>query len=269
MTQASFDFAGRVAVVTGAAGILGSRLTAGLLGAGAAVAAFDLPGAPLEALAAAHRTAGARLSCVAADVADAASVRAAVASVESGPGPIDMLFNNAGSKGPDLARFLAPFESYDLETWRAVMSVNLDGMFLMAQAVGSRMAARGAGAIVQTSSIFGVVAPDQRVYAGSEYMGMQISSPAVYAASKAGVIGLTRHLAAYWGAKGVRVNAISPGGIESGQNETFQRAYGARVPLGRMAEVDEIVQAALFLASDGARYMTGQNLVVDGGLSVW
>lgn len=269
MQKPIFDFTGRVALVTGAAGILGSRIASGLLEAGASVAALDLPGAPLDALGTAHRAVGARLKCVAADVTEPDSVEAAVEAAESALGPIDILFNNAGSKGPDLARFLAPFESYDLATWRAVMSVNLDGMFLVAQAVGSRMAARGAGAIVQTSSIYGVVAPDQRIYAGSEYMGMPISSPAVYAASKAGVIGLTRHLAAYWGAKGVRVNAISPGGIESGQNETFQRIYGARVPLGRMAEVDEIVQAALYLASDGARYVTGQNLVVDGGLSVW
>jgi NAD(P)-dependent dehydrogenase (short-subunit alcohol dehydrogenase family) len=142
-------------------------------------------------------------------------------------------------------------------------------MFVMAQAVGSRMAARGRGAIVQTASVWGVIAPDQRVYEGSEYMGQAISSPAVYAASKAAVVGLTRHLAAYWGAKGVRVNAISPGGVESGQNETFRARYGARVPLGRMAQADEIADAALFLASDAARYVTGQNLVVDGGLTIW
>ncbi len=261
------DFTGRVALVTGAAGIIGSRICAALLEAGAVVAAFDLPGAALDRLKSEDKTG--RLTPFAIDITDPAVVKHAVAEVETRLGPIDALFNNAGSKGPDLAAFLAPFEDYDLVTWRAVNAVNIDGLFLMAQAVGTRMAARGRGSIVQTASIWGVIAPDQRVYDGSEYMGKKISSPAVYATSKAAVIGLTRHLAAYWGAKGVRVNAISPGGVQSGQNDEFQARYGARVPLGRMAEADEIATAALFLASGAARYVTGQNLVVDGGLSIW
>lgn len=264
MNRRVHDMTGRVALVTGAAGILGRKICAALLDAGAAVAAFDLPGA-----APAAEGDAARFAAWDVDVTDPARVRAAVDEVEARFGHIDVLFNNAGGKGPDLAAFLAPFESYDPATWRAVMSVNVDGMFVMAQAVGSRMAARGQGCIVQTASVWGVVAPDQRVYDGSAYMGQAISSPAVYAASKAAVVGLTRHLAAYWGAKGVRVNAISPGGIESGQNDTFRARYGARVPLGRMAQADEIADAALFLASDAARYITGHNLVVDGGLTIW
>ena len=149
------------------------------------------------------------------------------------------------------------------------MAVNLDGMFNAAQVFGGRMAERGYGAIVQTASIYGLMAPDQRIYEGSEYLGRAINTPAVYTASKAGVIGLTKHLATYWAAKGVRVNTLTPGGVESGQNETFKARYSARIPLGRMAKADEMVGTMLFLVSDAASYVTGQNIAVDGGLSAW
>jgi NAD(P)-dependent dehydrogenase (short-subunit alcohol dehydrogenase family) len=142
-------------------------------------------------------------------------------------------------------------------------------MFLVAQAIGTRMARRGQGSIIQTASIYGVMAPDQRIYQGSQYNGRAINTPAVYSASKAGVIGLTRHLATYWSEHGVRVNTLTPGGVASGQNSEFDRRYSARVPLGRMAEADDMVGAAVFLASDASRYVTGQNIVVDGGLSAW
>ncbi|MFN7610803.1 MAG: SDR family oxidoreductase, partial [bacterium] len=128
---------------------------------------------------------------------------------------------------------------------------------------------KGGGSIIQTASIYGIMAPDQRIYEGSEYMGGAINTPAVYSASKAGVVGLTKYLASYWGAKRVRVNTLTPGGVESGQNERFIEQYSARVPLGRMAQAEEMVGALVFLASDAASYITGHNLVVDGGLSAW
>jgi NAD(P)-dependent dehydrogenase (short-subunit alcohol dehydrogenase family) len=117
--------------------------------------------------------------------------------------------------------------------------------------------------------VYGVVAPDQRIYEGSQYLGRAINTPAVYSASKAAVIGLTRYLASYWGAQGIRVNTLTPGGVESGQNDVFSRKYSARVPLARMARADEMQSALLFLASDASSYMTGQNLVIDGGLTCW
>ena len=163
----------------------------------------------------------------------------------------------------------APVEDYSLDTWRQIMSVNLDGMFLVAQAVGTGMARRGRGSIVQTSSIYGLMGPDQRIYEGSEYLGRPINTPPVYSASKGGVVGLTRYLATYWAAQGVRVNAITPGGISSGQNDEFRQRYSARIPLGRMAEADEVAAGVLYLASDAASYVTGQDLHVDGGLSAW
>jgi NAD(P)-dependent dehydrogenase (short-subunit alcohol dehydrogenase family) len=150
------------------------------------------------------------------------------------------------------------------------MSVNVDGMFLVAQAVGRQMQKQGTGgSIVQTASIYGIVSSDKRIYEGSFYLGRQISNPAVYSTSKAAVVGLTKYLAANWGDSGIRVNALVPAGVESGQNDTFKARYSARVPLGRMAKPDEMVGALVYLASDASSYVTGHCLVVDGGLSAW
>jgi NAD(P)-dependent dehydrogenase (short-subunit alcohol dehydrogenase family)/CMP-N-acetylneuraminic acid synthetase len=265
-----FDLSGKVAAVTGGAGILGPHFVRGLAGQGAAVAVIDLDQGAVEALAEEVRgQTGARAIGVACDITDPASLRAAVERIEAELGPIDILHNNAATKGKSLEAFFAPIEDYDLVVWREIMSVNLDGMFLVAQEIGKRMVARRRGSIVQTASIYGMLGADQRIYDGSFYLGRQINTPPVYSASKAGVIGLTRHLAAAWGQANVRVNTLVPGGVESGQNETFSQKYSARVPLGRMANADEMVGALIYLASDEASYLTGQTLVVDGGLSVW
>ncbi len=268
--RAQFDLGGKVALVTGGAGILGRHFCAALADSGADVAVLDLsPTAVQEVASEISACFGVRAIGFAADVADQTSVRQAVAEVESMLGPIDVLHNNAAGKGEDLKRFFAAPEEYAPDTWRQIMAVNLDGMFWMAQAVGERMAARRRGSIIQTASIYGILGPDQRIYEGSHYLGGAINTPPVYAASKAGVVGLTTYLATYWAAKGVRVNCLTPGGVESGQNETFKQNYAARTPLGRMAHAHEMTGALLFLASDAASYVTGQNVVVDGGWSAW
>ena len=267
-----FDLTGRTAVVTGGGGILGRGFCEVLAAHGARVVVLDLDAKAATETADAIRqaVAGAELLALPCNVAEPDEVSEMVAQVVDRFGGIDILHNNAATKTSDLQKFLAPFEKCSLATWREVMSVNIDGMFLMAQAVGSQMLKQGrGGSIVQTSSIYGVVAPDQRIYEGSEYMGRPINTPAVYSASKAAVIGLSRYLAAYWGDKGIRVNTLTPGGVESGQNETFSNRYSARVPLGRMAAIGEMESALLFLASDASSYVTGQNLIVDGGLTCW
>lgn len=268
--RAQFDLSGKVALVTGAAGILGRHFCAALADSGADVAVLDLsPSAAQEIAGEIAARFGVRTIGVAADVADPKSGQKAVAEIEAMLGPIDVLHNNAAGKGDDLKRFFAAPEEYMPEMWRQIMAVNLDGMFWMAQAVGARMAARGRGSIIQTASIYGILGPDQRIYEGSHYMGGPINTPPVYAASKAGVVGLTTYLATYWAAKGVRVNCLTPGGVESGQNETFKKSYAARTPMGRMAYAHEMTGALMFLASDAASYVTGQNIVVDGGWSAW
>jgi NAD(P)-dependent dehydrogenase (short-subunit alcohol dehydrogenase family) len=265
-----FDLSGRTAVVTGGCGILGRRFADGLAEFGANVAVLDLDGGAVEGTAAEIATRhNVRAKGYACDITQPDMIRRVAATIEADLGPVSILLNNAASKTRDVDAFFAPVATFTLETWREIMAVNLDGMFNVAQVFGTRMAERGYGSIVQTASIYGLMAPDQRIYEGSEYLGRPINTPAVYTASKAGVIGLTKHLASYWGAQGVRVNTLTPGGVESGQNDTFKQRYGARVPLGRMARADEMVGAVLFLVSDAASYVTGQNIAVDGGLSAW
>jgi len=266
-----YKLAGRVGVVTGGAGILGSQTTAALADHGATVAVVDID----EASAVAHASRleaeyGTRALGVGCDITDPTSVAAMTETVESELGPIDILHNNAATKGSDMEKLFASVEDYELDTWREIMAVNLDGMFLVSQSIGSRMAQRGHGSIVHTASIYGAtMGPDQRIYEGSEYMGRPINTPPVYSASKGGVVGLTLYLATYWASRGVRVNALTPGGIRSGQNDEFAKRYSARVPLGRQAKAEEVAAGFLFLASDASSYVTGQNLHVDGGLSAW
>lgn len=271
MTQL-FDLSGKTALVTGGAGILGRGFCRTLAEHGARVAIADLNEADASAAAdeIRERCDGAEVFAVGCDVTEPDSVDEAVAKVVEHFQSIDILHNNAASKSSDLAAFFAPFEEYDPAVWRDVMSVNIDGMFLVARAVGRQMVAQGrGGSMIKTASIYGVVAPDQRIYDGAEYMGVAINTPAVYSASKAAVIGLARHLSTYWAEHRIRVNVLTPGGIESGQNDTFQQNYAARVPLGRMGDQEELHGALIYLASDASSYVTGQNVVVDGGLSVW
>ena len=262
-----FRLDGKVALVTGGAGILGRQFCAGLAQAGACVAVVDLDQASVDDC---SRALGPQAAGFACNVADPDSVAACVAAVLERFGAIDILHNNAATKSDDVRKFFTPFEDYALDTWRQVMSVNIDGMFLMAQAVGNHMLARGkGGTVIQTASIYGLVGPDSRIYDGSDYLGGAINTPAVYAASKAAVVGLTRWLSTHWAQHGIRVNCLVPGGVSSGQNNVFSDNYSQRVPMGRMAQADEMVPALLYLASDASSYVTGQVLAVDGGWTAW
>lgn len=266
-----FNLKGRGAIVTGAVGILGHPFCEGLAEFGADVAVVDLDGRLCKDFAAELSARyGIRAIGIGCDITDAAAVSGMVDEAASVIGDIHILHNNVGGKTPDLDAYFAPFENYSLTEWRRVMAVNIDGVFLVDQAVGRRMVAQGkGGSIIHIASVYGAMAPDQRIYEGSEYLGRAINSPAVYSASKAAVVGLTRFLATYWADKGIRVNCISPGGAESGQNETFKQRYSARIPLGRMAQREEMVNTLIWLASDASSYVTGQNIMVDGGLSIW
>jgi NAD(P)-dependent dehydrogenase (short-subunit alcohol dehydrogenase family) len=266
-----FSLEDKTAVVTGGLGILGRRFCAGLAEFGANVVVVDLDEEKTKAFAQELTECYGKKSIgIACDVSSSGDVKAMVSKVIQEFTEIHVLHNNAASKSTDLNAFFAPFEEYSLTEWRKVMSVNLDGMFLVAQAIGSQMAEQcKGGSIIQTASIYGMLAPDQRIYDGSFYLNCKINTPAVYSASKAAVIGLSKYLAAYWADKNIRVNTLTPGGNESGQNDTFKNNYSARIPLGRMGRPDEMVAALIYLASEASSYVTGQNIVVDGGLSAW
>lgn len=261
MNAVDFRLDQKVVLLTGGAGILGTRMAHALVARGARLALVDREAGRVQSVA---QEVGAR--GYVADITSSSALSNLRAQVESDLGAVDVLVNNAAAKSPN---FFEPFETFPLSDWNAVLDVNLTGAMLACQTFGAEMARRGAGSIINTLSIYGIVAPDQRIYEGSEYEGRAINTPAVYSASKAALWGLTQYLASYWGHRGVRVNAITPGGVYSGQNETFVQRYSARVPLGRMAERDEMCGALVFLASEASSYVTGQNLVVDGGLTVW
>ncbi|HMO19336.1 MAG TPA: SDR family oxidoreductase [Candidatus Melainabacteria bacterium] len=266
-----FSLDEKVVVLTGGGGILGRHFASALVQFGATVVVADLN---FESAAAVCQEILNDFSLEAhpfeLDVSSEASVKSLMEFVVDKFGRLDVLHNNAASKSSDLKRFFANTEDYDMDIWHEVMEVNLKGMFLMARAAGALMARQETGgSIIQTASIYGILSPDQRIYEGAEYMGVQINNPAVYSISKAGVVGLTRHLSTQWLGSKVRVNTITPGGVESGQNDTFKKNYSNRVPMGRMADANEMVGALIYLASDASTYVTGQNVIVDGGLSAW
>jgi NAD(P)-dependent dehydrogenase (short-subunit alcohol dehydrogenase family) len=267
-----FDLSGRVGIVTGGAGIIGRELVRGLLTQRANVVVADIDGKAAAAFAAGLRDEF-HDNCVMAittDVTNAKSVQKMVAQTVRQWGKIDFLLNNAALFGTDPKDYYAPFEEYSLEEWRRIMAVDLDGVFLVAREVGKQMVAqRTGGSIVQTSSIYGVMASDPRIYKGSTFKGYAINNPAVYSAAKAGVVGLTRWLATYWADQNIRVNAIAPGGTMAFENDVFMRKYSNRVPMGRMAYSSEMVGAVIYLVSDASSYVTGQCLMIDGGLSAW
>ena len=266
-----FSLKGKNAIVTGGVGILGKYFCAGLAECGANVIVLDLDEKKTAAFSdELERTYKVRTFGLACDVTSPVKIRKAMAQILEKFQEIHILHNNAGGKSGNLDAYFESFEKYSYEEWKTVSAINIDGMFLMAQAVGKHMIEHGkGGSIIQTSSIYGIMAPDQRIYEGSRYLDRPINTPAVYSATKAAVIGLTKYLSTYWSGRGIRVNSITPGGVESGQNETFKRRYSSRIPLGRMAFAHEMVGALIYLASDASSYVTGHNLVVDGGLSAW
>lgn len=266
-----FSLKGKNAVVTGGAGILGTHFCKGLADAGANVGIVDINvERAIELAVQIEKQYGVQAKAFYCDITSETSVKSAIEQVVETFGEIHVLHNNAAGKSSDLEAFFAPLEEYDLAQWKEIMSTNLDSMFLVAKYVGKVMKAqKKGGSIIQTASIYGVMGPDNRIYEGSYYMDREINTPAIYAASKGGVVALTKYLATYWAKDGIRVNTITPGGVESGQNEVFKERYANRVPLGRMANAEEMVGALIYLASDASSYVTGQNILVDGGLSAW
>jgi NAD(P)-dependent dehydrogenase (short-subunit alcohol dehydrogenase family) len=277
MVKEKFDLTDRVALVVGGRGLLGRRTCAALAEFGARVYSADLTQPSLAASSdtSASLNTAANIEQRDVDVTDPASVAALVKAVVADASRIDTLVYSVTAKPQD---FYKPLTECSLEGWQMVLRAELDGLFLVVQQAGRIMEQARKGNMIFFSSIYGIVGNDQRIYEGANlpelYAGVReparIYSHAVYAAAKGGVIALTRYLAAYWGQHNIRVNCISPGGMaHPGENEEFVKRYSMRVPLGRKADLDDVTGATIFLASDASAYMTGHNLVVDGGWTAW
>jgi len=273
--QEKFDLTGHVAVVTGGVGLLGAEFCRTLAESGAAVAVVDLNAEAAVKVADTLTKTGYRALAVPTDITQPESVNAMVEKVVSNFGRLDILVNSAALDpkfDPDaIAKGIAPgkFEEYPLEQWNAALNVNLTGMFLVTQACVKPMLAQGKkGSIINICSTYGLNGPDQRIYRKPD--GSQPAfKPVYYTVTKAGVLGFTKYLSAYYMETEIRVNTLTPGGVFNNHDETFVKNYAAKTILGRMARKDEMNGALLFLASDASSYMTGNNLVVDGGWTAW
>src|ERR1700754_303853 len=270
-----FSLEGRVAIVTGACGLLGTQHCEALAAAGARVVVADLDEEAgrrvAERLPVGSGGSGASAVghlAIGLDVTSVDSLQAARDRILEKYGRIDVLVNNAAIndmfENPLLAGQQSMFENYPLEMWDRSWKVNVSGVFLCSQVLGGVMAEKGSGSIINIASTYGVVAPDQSIYRNEAGEQTFYKSPA-YPVTKSAVIGFTKFLAAYWGHKGVRVNALSPGGVENNQDPFFKSNYSDKTLLGRMAVPTDYRGAVVFLASDASAYMTGGNLIVDGG----
>jgi len=272
--QEKFDLSGRVAIVTGGVGLLGSEFCKTLAEAGATVAVVDLNDSASQAVADTLTKSGYKAQAFAVDITQPDSVNAMVENVLSAFGRIDILVNSAALDpkfDPDaMKKGITPgaFEDYPLEQWNAALNVNLTGMFLITQACVKPMLAQGKkGSIINICSTYGLNGPDQRIYIKD---GERVAfKPVYYTVTKAGVMGFTKYLAAYYAGTDIRVNALTPGGVFNNHEDYFVKNYSAKTIIGRMAEKDEMNGALLFLASDASSYMTGNNVVVDGGWTAW
>jgi len=272
--QEKFDLASRVAVVTGGVGLLGTEFCRTLAEAGAAVAIVDLNASASQAVADSLTNGGYKALALPTDITQPDSVHAAVEKVLSTFGRLDILVNSAALDpkfDPEAVnKGMTPgaFEDYPLDLWNSALNVNLTGMFLMTQACVKPMIEQGKkGSIINICSTYGLNGPDQRIYVKE---GKRVAfKPIYYTVTKAGVMGFTRYLAAYYAETEIRVNALTPGGVFNNHEDYFVKNYSAKTILGRMAKKDEMNGALLFLASDASSYMTGNNVVVDGGWTAW
>ena len=268
-----FSLEGRTAIVTGALGLLGREHCLALAAAGANVVVLDLDDNGCGILAGEiSDDFGVRALGVGTDITNSASLKATLEYTLVEFGRVDVLVNNAAIndkfEDPASAAEFSKFENYPLEAWEQSLKVNLTGTFLASQVFGSEMARMGSGSIINIASTYGIVAPDQSLYQRPD--GSQpFYKSAAYSTTKGAILAFTRFLAAYWGENGVRVNALSPGGVENGQEDYFLENYSKRTMLGRMSQTTDYHGALLFLASDASSYMTGANLVVDGGWTAW
>jgi NAD(P)-dependent dehydrogenase (short-subunit alcohol dehydrogenase family) len=269
-----FDLSDRVFAITGGAGFLGEQHARAIAEFGGRPVILDVDVVRGAAVASEiSKTYDVRSHFIECDISDEADVSAAKEECLREFDRIDGLINNAtidpkvgASEGGSLSRL----EDFALEQWERELKVGLTGAMLCSKVFGQEMACRDRGVIVNIASDLGVIAPDQRLYRrDQDSEASQPVKPVTYSVIKHGIIGLTKYLATYWARSNIRVNALSPGGVYNGQDESFVNKVTQLIPMSRMAHVDEMKSAVVFLCSDASSYMTGQNLIIDGGRSVW
>ena len=272
--EALFDLSGRIAVITGGSGLLGYQHAEVIAAAGGIPVLVDLAVAqPQDKARTLAATYGVQAVGYVADITSQADVRALLGTVLDEFGAVDILINNAANNPRVESNENAAWsrlENFPLEAWDADLAVGLTGAFLCSKVIGTEMARRGRGVILNVASDLAVIGPDQRLYRQEGLADdQQPVKPVTYSVVKTALVGLTRYLATYWAEAGIRVNAISPGGVENGQSDAFVSLLNSRIPLARMARLNEYQGAVLFLCSDASSYMTGANLIIDGGRSTW
>lgn len=266
-----FSMVGKTALVTGGAGLLGKEFCRTLAEAGATVYLADFKMEIIEKAMPLLKEVSASIHPVVINVIDPVSIQQVVDQIVSETGRLDVVVNSAAldpKVDPEHPQVMNnAFEDYPLNFWQDGLSVNLTGPFLVSQAAVRQMVKQGSGSIINLCSTYGLVGPDQRIYEG---VGKQLTyKPVFYSVTKAGILGFTRYLAAYYANTKIRINALTPGGVENNNDEQFVKNYSSHAILGRMAHRDEMSGALLFLASDASSYMTGSNVVVDGGWTAW
>jgi len=267
-----FSLKGQAAIVTGGAGLLGKEFCRTLAQAGAGVVVADLNEGATRKVADEINAEGGKATGVAVDVTSPTSTQAMVDACLAAYGRLDVLVCSAAldpkvEPGSNV-RGGGTFEDYPLEQWKAALDVNLTGLFLSAQAAVKPMLAQDHGSMIFICSTYGLAGPDQRIYR-KPGQDVQSYKPVYYSVTKAGVLGLVRYLATYYAGKNIRANALTPGGVFNNHDDVFAQNYSARTVLGRMAHKDEMNGALLYLASEASSYMTGSNVVVDGGWTAW
>lgn len=274
MTIDIFRLDKKIAVITGGAGLLGQKHAEAIASVGGRPILLDIDANKLKkAKDRIKLQSGYDVDCFNVDITDGESLRNCSATIHNNIGEVDILINNASmtveSNAGDTGYF-APFPEYPINYWNKAIQVGLTGTFLCSQVFGSLMAKKNSGVILNIASDVGVISPDHRIYKPEgEYPGVAFNTPISYVAIKAGLIGMTRYLATYWAKEGVRVNALSPAGVYNGHDERFVKRLTNLIPMGRMATQDEYKGAIVFLCSEASKFMTGFNLIMDGGRTAW
>ena len=271
-----FNLKNKIIVITGGSGFLGSEFSSTLSDVGAIPIILDKNNASLELLKKKFIKKKQRGFFFLVDLNNETKVNVVINSIIKKYKKIDCLINAAGLTGEDMLKtdsnFFEKFENYDFKLWQKSLNGNLSSTFILTKSVAKYMLKRKKGSIINIASDVGIISPDHRIYEANKkinYKGVNFNTPLSYSVAKSGIISMTRYLATYWAKKGIRVNCVSPAGVYKKHNKKFVKQLSERIPLGRMAKPEELNGAIIYLCSNASSYVTGHNLVVDGGRTIW